>query len=216
MNTGVLYSVEDSAYGKSRIFTIDVQTFPYVVSTETRIMDSNGILKAAFPPASFSDYVLVNDDNTVNMDPEGIAVSYGGGFWVANEGSGTVGDEDRPIEMHNFIVKVNTDGVIESLVTLPDELNAIQVRFGFEGIAEQGDYLVVIMQRAWGDEANPRVGIYNTVDETWKFVFYPLEAPASPAGGWVGLSDISPLGGGRFLVVERDNQGKSLLVLLAR
>lgn len=28
----------------------------------------------------------------------------------------------------------------------------------------------------------------------------------SPNGGWVGLSDIATLGGGQFLVVERDNQ----------
>lgn len=173
--------------------------------------DPDGILKDAYPPDEYNGYVLVNDDDTVNMDPEGIAVSYKGGFWVANEGSGTVGDEqNRPIESRNFIVKVSTDGVIESLVTLPDDVNAIQVRFGFEGVAEQGDWLVVAFQRAWGDEENPRIGLYNTMDETWKFFYYPLEDPASPVGGWVGLSDISPLGGGRFLVVERDNQGKSM------
>jgi len=34
-----------------------------------------------------------------------------------------------------------------------------------------------------------------------------LEAPASQNGGWVGLSDITSLGGGEFLVIERDNQG---------
>jgi hypothetical protein len=30
---------------------------------------------------------------------------------------------------------------------------------------------------------------------------------ASPNGGWVGLSDLTSLGGGKFLMVERDNQG---------
>ena len=103
----ILYSVEDSAYGSSRIFTIDTSNFPYTITAETRFTDTNGILKAAYPSANFSDYVLVNTDNTVNMDPEGIAVSYKGGFWIANEGSGTVGDADRPIEMHNFIIKVS-------------------------------------------------------------------------------------------------------------
>eukprot|EP00977_Amphora_coffeiformis_P030024 scaffold44300_cov176-Amphora_coffeaeformis.AAC.1 len=203
----MIYAIEDSAYVQSRIFGINSSVFPHVVETETRILDTNDILSSAFPPADFNNYDLVNDDKTVNMDPEGIAVSYNGGFWIANEGSGTVGDAARPIEMHNFIVKVETDGVISQLVTLPEEVNAIQVRFGFEGVAEQGDWLVVAFQRAWGDEPHPRIGIYNTVEETWKFVYYPLDDVASQYGGWVGLSDISPLGEGRFYVLERDNQG---------
>jgi hypothetical protein len=33
-----------------------------------------------------------------------------------------------------------------------------------------------------------------------------LDAVASPAGGWVGLSEITALGNHRFMVVERDNQ----------
>lgn len=35
----------------------------------------------------------------------------------------------------------------------------------------------------------------------------PAISVESQNGGWVGLSDISSLGGGQFLVVERDNQG---------
>ena len=38
-------------------------------------------------------------------------------------------------------------------------------------------------------------------------LFYPLDAVESQNGGWVGLSDLTSLGNGRFLVVERDNQG---------
>jgi len=34
-----------------------------------------------------------------------------------------------------------------------------------------------------------------------------LDEPESQNGGWVGLSDIAPLGNGQFLVLERDNQG---------
>lgn len=40
--------------------------------------------------------LLINDDNSVNLDPEGIAKASDGGFWVASEGSGTVGGIDRP------------------------------------------------------------------------------------------------------------------------
>jgi hypothetical protein len=60
----------------------------------------------------------------------------------------------------------------------------------------------------WTNETNPRLGLYNTKTKEWKFVFYPLEAVKSLFGGWVGLSDIAPVGGGNFLVVERDNQGE--------
>jgi hypothetical protein len=86
-------------------------------------------------------------------------------------------------------------------------VNKIQVRFGFEGVAEDGDYVVVVFQRAWGDEPQPRIGAYNKHTKEWTFAYYPLDEPLSNYGGWVGLSDIAPLGDGKFLVVERDDQG---------
>lgn len=199
---GILYSVDDSFYSKSRIFTIDVTSFPYAITNEMRVMDSDGVLAAAFPNST-----LVNDDMTVNLDQEGIAVSREGGYWIANEGAGTVGDIENPVTTANFVVKVSTEGVIETVVTLPEEIDAIQVRFGFEGIAEYGDFIVVAFQRAWGEEANPRLGIYDTTSSTWKFVFYPLDTPSSQNGGWVGIGDLSPVGNGDFVVLERDNQG---------
>lgn len=59
-----------------------------------------------------------------------------------------------------------------------------------------------------------RIGVYTPAIDTdpaaeegeWKFFYYPLDAVESPAGGWVGLSEITALGDGRFAVVERDNQ----------
>ena len=62
-------------------------------------------------------------------------------------------------------------------------------------------------QRAWADEADPRIGIYDIDSGEWTFVYYPLDARESQNGGWVGLSDISSVGDGTFLVLERDNQG---------
>ena len=38
-------------------------------------------------------------------------------------------------------------------------------------------------------------------------VFYPLDDVESQYGGWVGLSDITNVGEGEYLVLERDNQG---------
>ena len=93
------------------------------------------------------------------------------------------------------------------MVLLPEEVNEIQVRFGFEGVAVDGDHIVVTVQRAWDGELEPRLAIYNTATMTWKFAFYPLDEPESQYGGWVGLSDIESIGNGQFLILERDNQG---------
>jgi hypothetical protein len=92
-------------------------------------------------------------------------------------------------------------------------VNAKQSRFGFEGVAEGQDALagkvVVAFQRAWvgDDQRYARLGIYDTKDGKWSFVFYPLDEPESQNGGWVGLSDIAPLQNGKFKVLERDDQG---------
>jgi hypothetical protein len=97
--------------------------------------------------------------------------------------------------------------VIQQAITLPAEINALQLRFGFEGVAEYNGRAYVAFQRAWKGETNPRIGIYDTATKAWSFVFYPLDTVASKNGGWVGLSDLTSLGNGQFLVVERDNQG---------
>ena len=97
-------------------------------------------------------------------------------------------------------------------MTLPDALNAVQLRFGFEGIAEYNGSGYVAFQRVWpdadgGTDPGARIGAYDLTAGTWRFFFYPLDPPESQNGGWVGLSDLTSLGDGRFLVVERDNQG---------
>eukprot|EP00965_Chrysotila_dentata_P213963 6187949-Pleurochrysis_carterae.AAC.1 len=94
-----------------------------------------------------------------------------------------------------------------NVVTLPEAVNDIQLRFGFEGVAYDDGKLVVAFQRAWGAEPNPRLGVYDIATQTWTFAFYPLDPVESQYGGWVGLSDITPLGDMKFLVLERDNQG---------
>lgn len=198
-----LYTIEDSFYIKSRIFRINTSTSPYRIDMEIRIYDTNGALAAVVP-------TMVNDDGTVNLDQEGIAVSQDGTFWIAHEGAGTVGDESRPVTSPNLLVHITPEGDIAEVVQLPEDLNAIQLRFGFEGLAEHGDSLVVSFQHAWGDEENPRIGIYNKETKEWKFAFYPLDKPKSQNGGWVGVSDLAPIGEGRFLVLERDNQGTLL------
>ncbi|HWS76278.1 MAG TPA: esterase-like activity of phytase family protein [Quisquiliibacterium sp.] len=216
-NSTRLFGIDDSFYRANRIFGIDITKKPAVIDTELRITDAKGVL-AALPVAdaattdraanfdSLDLAAMINADKTVNLDPEGIAVASDGGYWIASEGAGTVGEAGRPVTSHNLLLKVDAAGVIQRVITLPPSLNAVQLRFGFEGVAESNGKLVVAFQRAWNKEANPRLGIYDLAAGTWRFVFYPLDPVTSPNGGWVGLSDITALGNDRFLVVERDNQ----------
>jgi hypothetical protein len=51
-----------------------------------------------------------------------------------------------------------------------------------------------------------KLAVYDPATAGWAFVHYPLTDPQSPAGGWVGLSEITALGGDRFALIERDNQ----------
>jgi len=213
--TSSLYAVDDGFFAANRIFVIDPAKTPAQIKSEIAIKDSKGVLAslAASLPAekdanAFDQTdlkAMINADGSVNLDPEGIAVASDGGFWLASEGAGTVGDKKYPVTKPNMIVKTDAAGVIQQVIQLPAELNAIQLRFGFEGVAESNGKLVVAFQRAWNNEANPRLGIYDLNAKTWSFVYYPLDAVASPNGGWVGLSDITALPNNQFLVVERDN-----------
>jgi hypothetical protein len=214
----VVYGVDDSFFRGNRIFEIDTASKPALLKSEVKITDPNGkiaALAAVLPdtkdPLTFDDTdlaALVNADGSVNIDPEGISLASTGGFWLASEGAGSVNDSvARPVLSANLIFKLSATGVIEEIIQLPPEVNAKQVRFGFEGVAESNGKLVVAFQRAWVGETQPRVGVYDLAAKTWQFMFYPLDPVASPNGGWVGLSDITALGSNKFLVIERDNQG---------
>ena len=96
----MLYTIEDSFFQKNRVLTIDTSSFPAVITQEMRIMDSNNALKECLEVLNKSPGIdissFINDDMTVNIDPEGIAVAHHGGFWLVSEGSGTEGDKERP------------------------------------------------------------------------------------------------------------------------
>ena len=132
-----LYCVEDSFYKSSRMFVIDISSSPAVLTAGIKLVDSSGVFASVSPYGEFSAddlSAMINEDMTVNIDPEGIAAVGDGTFWIVSEGRGTVGDADRPIESLNFLFKVNTSGEILEVVTLPDEINDIQLRFGLEGV----------------------------------------------------------------------------------
>jgi DNA-binding beta-propeller fold protein YncE len=216
-----VYAVDDSFFKSNRIFEIDVSSQPALIKGEIRIKDSNGVFAAfgATLPAATDNQAfdqvdvsrMINTDGSVNLDPEGIAIASGGGFWLASEGAGskTAYEAGRNITSANLIFKVSATGVIERVIALPPAINNMQARYGFEGVSEHDGKLVVAFQRSWdpvNKNGNPLIGVFDLTAQTWSFLSYPIDPVVSPNGGWVGLSEISALGGNRFLVVERDNQ----------
>ena len=216
-NEKTLYSVNDSFFASNKIFTIDISVKPALITNELIIKDSNNILaNIAVEADDMADIdnvftaedlsALINDDKSINIDPEGLVQSTDGGFWIASEGNGTINDASRPIKSLNMLIKTDSLGVITQVVLLPKAVNDKQIRFGFEGVAEFDGKLIVTFQRAWADETHARIGIYDLNTTQWKFVMYPLDVAQSQAGGWVGLSDIAALGENKYLILERDNQ----------
>jgi DNA-binding beta-propeller fold protein YncE len=181
----VLYTVHDNFYVQSRIYRLDVSNQPAAITDEI---------------------VLKKDGATVNYDLEGIATRAGGGFWLASEGAGTS-------TTRNLLIEAAADGTVLREVRLPPEVDALQRSNGFEGVAVTGsgasEKVYVAFQREWvGDPSGKvRIGEYTPATDSWRFFYYPLDAVESPAGGFVGLSELVSLGNGRFATIERDNQG---------
>lgn len=176
---GTLYAVSDSVLGsEAAIYTID----------------------AAQTPAKITNKLVVTRGGhpAQKLDLEGVAPDGNGGFWVASEGR-----SDRLIP--HAIYNVNDKGEIKKEIALPESLLDNEIRFGFEGITVAGDWLWMAVQREWQDDPKGMVKLlaYNTAEETWGAVHYPLDAPAE--GAWMGLSDIT-LHGDWVYIVERDNQ----------
>jgi Esterase-like activity of phytase len=176
---GTLYAVSDSAYAMApTIYTIDSAQTPARITTALTVTRFG-------QPAQ-------------KIDLEGIAPDGEGGFWLASEGR-----SDRLLD--HAILHVDAEGEIDQEIALPEELLAQEVRFGFEGITMQGDTLWLAVQREWKDDPAGMVKLlaYNTADETWGAVHYPLETPTGEA--WIGLSEITWAGDWVYLI-ERDNQ----------
>lgn len=188
---GQLYAVSDSIYGAMpRIYTIDA------TQTPARITAALDITRGGDPAQK--------------LDIEGIAPDGNGGFWLASEGR-----SDRLIP--HAIYNVNDKGEIKQEIALPEALLQNEIRFGFEGITVAGDWLWMAVQREWKDDPKGMVKLlaYNTAEETWGAVHYPLDAPTE--GAWMGLSEIT-LHGDWVYIVERDNQiaGKAVTKKLYR
>ena len=107
--------------------------------------------------------------------------------------------------MPHAIYHVDAEGAIDQEIALPEALLANETRYGFEGITVVGDTLWMAVQREWKDDPKGMVKLlaYNTKEETWGAVHYPLDAPAE--GAWMGLSEITVKGDWAY-IIERDNQ----------
>lgn len=188
----VLWSVSDSYLGQAylhRISTAGVSGGP------ARIV--------ARMPVGGTD---VDDLTTGDFDLEGVAARPEGGFWLASEGA----VDTRP----NLLVRTGRAGAVKQSVELPPQVAAGMTSSGFEGVAVTGsradgdETVYVAVQREWADDAPGfvKIGRYDVAGDDWTFASYPLDTPTSPAGGWVGLSELTLLPNGKLLVVERDNQ----------
>jgi len=178
-SAGMLYAINDSFYGyQPRIFSIDATQKP------ARIISALDITRGGV--------------SAQKLDIEGVTLDGKGGFWLASEGR-----TDRLIP--HALYNVNAKGVIKKEIPLPAELQAQEIRFGFEGIARDGDVLWMPVQRSWKDDAKGEVKLvsYNVESEEWGAVRYALDAPVDK--GWVGLSDIE-IHGDYAYIIERDNQ----------
>ncbi|WGF88429.1 esterase-like activity of phytase family protein [Marinivivus vitaminiproducens] len=183
-----LYAVSDSAYAVSRLHTIETASTPAVI---TGAID------------------LTKDGQPAGYDLEGVALRAEGGFWLASEGDA---EAENPLQQRSLLLQVNADGRVEREIALPEALQAQATSRGFEGVAAWGEganeRVILAVQNGWEDDpANTtKLAIYAPATDSWNFVRYPLEAPASERGGWIGLSEITWLGDERFALIERDNQ----------
>ena len=177
-----LYAVNDSFYAQASIYQIDTTTTPAKITGQTLVHADGQAIK--------------------NLDLEGIAQDSDGTFWLASEGHPQKGRD-------NHLLHVQADGAVIETVALPDWLSEGWKRHGLEGIALDGARIVTAIQREWDSDPKGlvRIVIYNKKSGDFSVVHYPLDAVASPAGGWVGLSEITATGtAGVFWVIERDNQ----------
>lgn len=175
---GTIYAVSDSFYGlQPRIFHIDVSETP------AQIIDAIDVTREGRPAQL--------------IDMEGIALDGNGGFWIASEGR-----SDRLVP--HALYHVNAEGGIEDYVALPEELLAVERRFGFEGVTRVDDTLYIAVQREWRDDPDNHAKVlsYNLESEAWSVIHYPLTEPST---GWVGLSEIVAHGDFVYFI-ERDNQ----------
>ena len=187
-----VWAVSDSFLAQPWLYRIDVSQTPATITERIAVGEAD-----------------VDDQTLGEYDLKGVAARPEGGFWFASEGRLSEGSS-RP----NLIVRTDANGVVQHAVGLPDAALEGATNSGLEGVAVTGteaggDEIVwVVQQRPWENDAEGtvKVGRYDVAADGWTFAAYPMDAPESPAGGWVGLSEITVVPDVGVAIVERDNQ----------
>lgn len=175
---GEVVAVTDDAYTPSRVLTVDT---------------------ASHPARMTGELPVTRDGEAAAYDVEGIAARDDGGYWLATEGKPADG-------VRNLLVDVDSGGEVRREIALPDAIADGAEKYGFEGVAVSGDHVWVAVQREWADNEPGRTTLARYTPSTgkWAFAAYPLDD--APENGWIGVSELTALGDGRLLVLERDNQ----------
>jgi hypothetical protein len=177
---GELYTVTDAAYATTRILTVDTRSKPAVIKRELTVKDAAG--------------------NPAAYDAEGVHARTQGGFWLAVEGRTGAG---------NQLVRLDADGVTRQVVPLPADVAAGLGSQGFEGVtattgADGREIVWATLQReVKSDPAGVvRIGRYDVRAGAWSWYGYRI-GTTTTAGDWIGLSEITAVGG-ELALVERD------------
>ena len=208
---GNLLAVWDSFYSESKIFTINPRRKPARVVAERTISGGTG-----------------------NFDPEGIAIAPDDTLWIASEGNRTGSRLNRILQLDRsgtVMKEIFLPEEIEDCRALERDKvdgNIGSHSAGFEGIAvletKTGYKLLVPQQRGWDytteecealdddpDGSNPsepaftRIWIYDPATGDWDFVPWEL-APVPANAAWAGLSEITAVDDGSYMLIERDNR----------
>ena len=160
-----------------------------------------------------------------------VAAPANAGWWIANEGNGTsrpnllvqvdaIGNVIREVQMPNSI-DAGANAAIGGTARGP--LAGMRIgSTGFEGvtISNDGRYAYVAIQREFANECPTgprfaRIARYDLLQLNgsapssglrfggdWDFFYYVFDT--TDLSNWAGMSEITALPGGRFLVIERD------------
>ncbi|MEM8885698.1 MAG: esterase-like activity of phytase family protein [Planctomycetota bacterium] len=192
-NPDYVYAVTDSFYRLDpRILKIDVSRKPVKIVDDIKIRNPDG-------------------STPINFDFEGIVQRRNGGFVLASEGraSDTASNPSR----RNQLCFVSPRGILRRVVNLEAAVDNNRTNNGFEGVSvayEGGrEYFYAAIQREWPAAGDPdgciRIARWSA-GQGWRYVYFPKDAPTSPRGGWVGLSENFNKTRNKLLVIERDNQ----------
>ena len=147
---GGIMASEVSVFGLGGLSVAFMLTQLPVDELRVRLLGARELTRNGARPSAYCVLRVTKDGAPLaGRDQEGIAADGKGGFWIANEGN-------PEKERFHAIYHVDATGALTEEIAIPEELNAQQVRFGFEGITMVGEgddmTLWMAVQREWKDD----------------------------------------------------------------